>query len=82
MFLKARRLDQKGVFLVDTNAMKASFIPVTLGIVNGDSAEVINPPLSGMVVTLGQHLLEDGSAVLLHDERPEAQGSKPATSIE
>ena len=32
---------------------------------NGSEAEVIQPQLSGMVVTLGHHLLEDGSAITL-----------------
>jgi RND family efflux transporter MFP subunit len=72
----ARRADQQGVFLVDTEQMKARFVPLKLGIVNGDLAEVVNPPLSGLVVILGQHLLEDGSDVILPDEHQESQGSK------
>ena len=50
----------------------ARFVPVTLGIVNGTQAEVINPPLSGPVVTLGHHLLEDGAKIILPGERPKA----------
>ena len=66
-----KRNNQQGVFLVDTQNMKAHFVPVTLGIVNGESAEVVKPSLSGSVVTLGYHLLEDGSAITLPAEKPE-----------
>jgi hypothetical protein len=45
--------------------MKVRFVPVTLGIVNANVVEVVRPSLSGVVVTLGNHLLEDGSAVIL-----------------
>ncbi len=65
----AKRGDQQGVFLADTQIMKARFVPVTLGIVNNTLAEVVNPPLSGSVVTLGHHLLEDGSAITLPDTK-------------
>jgi len=61
----ARRGERQGVFLVDLEQMKALFTPVSLGIVNSDTAEVVNPPLSGLVVTMGQHLLEHGSAIVL-----------------
>ncbi|MBN1807854.1 MAG: efflux RND transporter periplasmic adaptor subunit [Planctomycetes bacterium] len=59
----ARRDGRQGVFLVDADEMKANFVPVMLGITDGDAAEVLDPPISGRVVTLGQHLLEDGAAV-------------------
>lgn len=65
----AKRGDQQGVFLADNETMKARFIPVTLGIVNGKMAEVVKPSLSGSVVTLGHHLLEDGSAITLPDTK-------------
>lgn len=60
-----KRDSQQGVFLVDTQEKKARFVPVNLGIVNAEVVEVISPPLSGLVVTLGNHLLEDGSGVIL-----------------
>jgi len=63
----AKRGDQQGVFLADNETMKARFVPVTLGLVNGKLAEVVKPSLSGSVVTLGHHLLEDGSAITLPD---------------
>jgi len=64
-----KRDNRQGIFLVDTQNMKAHFIPVTLGIVNAGLAEVVEPPLSGTVVTLGHHLLEDGASIILPGEK-------------
>jgi RND family efflux transporter MFP subunit len=41
------------------------FVPVTTGIVNGEVVEIVEPEISGFVVTLGNHLLENGSRVTL-----------------
>ena len=60
----------QGVFLADLQEQKAQFVPVTIGIVNSVQAEVLNPPITGAVVTLGQHLLEDGSSIVLPDKKP------------
>jgi len=60
-----KRKSQQGVFLADTQNMKAQFVPVTLGIIDHALAEVVKPSLSGLVVTLGHHLLEDGSAIIM-----------------
>ena len=65
----SRRGDRQGVFVADTGNMKARFVPVTLGIMNSDSAEVVDPPLTGLVITMGQHLLEDGSTIILPDNQ-------------
>ncbi len=52
--------------MADTQNKKVSFIPVRLGIISGELAEVVEPySLSGHVVILGQHLLSDGSAIIL-----------------
>ena len=61
----ARRDGRHGVFLVDRDNMKARFVPVTRGITEGELVEVVEPPLSGSVVTMGHHLLEDGAAIRL-----------------
>ncbi len=60
-----KRGDKRGVFLADVAAKKATFVPLTLGIVSGEQVEVAEPALSGQVVVMGQHLLEDGSAISL-----------------
>jgi RND family efflux transporter MFP subunit len=71
-----KRNGQQGVFVADTDQMKARFVPVTPGIVNGELAEVLSPSLSGPVVTLGHHLLEDGSAIILPDLESESSASR------
>lgn len=60
---------RKGAFLVDAKEMKAIFVPVTVGLVSGELAEIIAPPLTGSIVTTGQHLLEDGGAIILPGSR-------------
>jgi len=65
-----KRDGTEGIFLADPEAKKATFVPVTVGIINGDQAEILNPPLEGSVVTLGQHLLEDGAAIVLPGAKP------------
>ena len=42
----------------------ARFVPVTVGIVTSEFAEILDPPLSGEVITLGHHLVEDGSRII------------------
>jgi len=64
------------VFVADTEKEIARFIPVTTGIVNGRQAEVLKPALSGFVVTLGQHLLEDGAAIILPSEKQKDPANK------
>jgi RND family efflux transporter MFP subunit len=60
-----RRNGKEGVFIVDIGNRKARFVPVTTGIINGELAEITEPQISGLVVTMGNHLLEDGSGIVL-----------------
>ena len=75
----AKRNGRQGVFVADTQNRKAHFIPVTVGIINGDLAEVVKPSLSGLVVTLGHHLLEDGAAITLPETKSAGSSSQLAT---
>lgn len=69
----ARRGDRRGVFVADAKAGTARFVPVELGITSGNLVEIVSPPLDGPVVVMGQHLLEDGSAITVAEEaRPDA----------
>ena len=63
-----KRNGNQGVFIADLKEKKARFIPVTVGIVNGTQAEVLDPAITGSVVTLGHHLLEDGASIILPDK--------------
>ena len=66
----AKRNGRTGVFLADKQELKARFVPVKVGIVEGPHAEVVEPPLSGWVITLGHHLLADGGAIALPGQSP------------
>jgi RND family efflux transporter MFP subunit len=65
-----KRAGTQGVFLADIQKKKARFVPVKVGIVNGIHAEVLNPPITGSVVTLGHHLLEDGTSIIIPGKNP------------
>lgn len=67
-----KRNGVQGVFLADLAEKKARFVPVTVGIISTGQAEVLDPPLSGAVVTLGHHLLEDGASIILPEQNPPA----------
>ncbi len=71
----AKRNGQQGVFLADDQNMEARFVPVTVGIINADLAEVLSPSLSGSVVTLGHHLLEDGAPITVPGALPKSTPS-------
>ena len=80
-----KRNGTQGVFLADLQEQKVRFVPVTIGIINGVQAQVLNPPITGAVVTLGHHLLEDGSSIVLPDEKPTGgapgKGGKPDVKL-
>ncbi len=62
-----RRAGQTGVFVVDPDTATAVFVPVTIGVSDREVIQILDPSLSGRVITLGQHLLDDGSAVRLEN---------------
>ncbi|NIM90503.1 MAG: efflux RND transporter periplasmic adaptor subunit [Candidatus Aminicenantes bacterium] len=85
-----KRQNKQGIFLADTQNLNARFVPLTLGIVSGEWAEVLEPSsLSGFVVTLGQHLLGNGRPITLppdwekipvantSDSQPSSKGQQP-----
>ncbi|MFH0882348.1 MAG: efflux RND transporter periplasmic adaptor subunit [bacterium] len=61
---------QTGVFRVSGDGTAADWTPVSTGIVTSTNVEIVWPDLKGRVITLGQHLLQDGGAILLPDESP------------
>lgn len=65
------RNGQQGIFLADIENRKANFRAVKVGIVEGERVEILEPSLiSGYVVTLGHHLLEDGATIILPPNLP------------
>jgi len=82
-----KRDGRQGIFIAEpdpprlrsgeTGNLKARFVPVTVGIINDELAEVLEPEISGLAVTIGNHLLEDGSAISLPEkERPKRTPQK------
>lgn len=76
-----KRDSREGVFLLNEEKDTADFVPVTVGIVNGERAEILEPALAGLVVTVGQHLLEDGTPVVV-PENPDASSPQQAPPVE
>lgn len=70
------RNDHEGVFVVDEAAKVARFVPVKSGFSNSTEIEICSPELKGRVVTLGQHLLEDGMAIRIPADEQKANGSE------
>jgi RND family efflux transporter MFP subunit len=65
-----RREGVQGLFVVDRETGTARFVQVTVGIIEGGVAEIVEPAnLAGEVVTLGQNLLSDGSAITIPEPR-------------
>jgi RND family efflux transporter MFP subunit len=60
-----RRKGEDGIFLVNEENTSVKWQPVTPGIRQDERLEIRNTDLSGRVVTLGQQLLDDGSAIIL-----------------
>jgi len=60
-----RRNDKEGIFIADPQSLKARFVPVTTGIISGELVEITKPEISGLAVTMGNHLLEDGSNITM-----------------
>jgi len=72
------RSGEFGVFVVNPQEAIAHYVPVQVGIVTPTMVEILSPPLEGMVITLGHHLLDEGSPVLLPRAEGAKQGSAPA----
>ncbi|MDZ7374469.1 MAG: efflux RND transporter periplasmic adaptor subunit [candidate division KSB1 bacterium] len=68
---------EQGVFVVDANNRIARFVPIVTGIATREWTEVVSPPLPKVVVTVGHHLLSDGSPVLLPHSAAASPGAGP-----
>ena len=71
-----KRNNSQGVFIVDPEGKTARFVPVTRGIVDSKITEIRTPVITGSVVVLGQHLLEDGASIIIPDTQ--VSGNQPA----
>ncbi len=71
-----KRGDRPGVFVVQETSLSVRWQAVTPGIRQGDRVQVDGEGLIGRVVTLGQHLLDDGSAITIPADRRETTARK------
>lgn len=70
------RSGKSGVFTISDSGVVAQYVPVQIGIGTPTKTEIISPKLNGLVVTLGQHLLDDGSPVILPKSYQQTAGPK------
>jgi len=75
-----KRDGRQGVFMTGPDNKTARFVPVTSGISGGERVEILSPTLSGWVVTLGHHLLEDGSPIILPGDKQALSASPSGVS--
>ncbi|MDQ8200487.1 efflux RND transporter periplasmic adaptor subunit [Pelagicoccus enzymogenes] len=69
-----RRGTETGAFVINEDSKTVRWQPVKTGIRSNDSIQVLDADLSGRVVVLGQHLLDDGAEVTIPEDAtlPEA----------
>ena len=68
---------RSGIFVVHPDRDTVSWRPVSLGVRQSERIQILGDPLSGSVVTLGQQLLGEGSAVTIDSE---ASATRTATT--
>ncbi len=62
------------VFSVRAGETTAKRVVVLTGIVTPEITEIVSPPLEGRIITLGQHLLDDGSPILVNENGSGSKG--------
>jgi len=63
-----RRSEGPGVYrLSDEEPPRVEFLPVTIGLEGEHRVQILQPALSGRVITLGQQMLEDGAPVIVSE---------------
>ena len=72
---RTKRNNRQGVFVVNEAEKTVSWHPVKVGIEAGERVQVIAPGLKGRVVTLGQQLVDDGSAITIPDDTARQPGA-------
>lgn len=61
-----RRAEGPGVYhIVEDEPSTVRFVPIRIGIEGEERIQILEPELSGQVVTLGQQMLEDGAPVVI-----------------
>ena len=65
----------RAVYLADLEEFVARYVEVETGLQDRDTVEIRHPALEGHVVTLGQHLLSDGSPIRVYESDGPRDGS-------
>jgi RND family efflux transporter MFP subunit len=73
-----KRNDKQGVFIVSQDGRSVSWREVTVGIRDGGWVQVNGRGVSGRVVTLGQQLLDEGSAVTIPGDALDSAADRKA----
>ncbi|MFO7660719.1 MAG: efflux RND transporter periplasmic adaptor subunit [Candidatus Cloacimonadaceae bacterium] len=76
-----KREGLSGVFVADKDSLAARFVPLTIGIIDNENAEVVEPELSGEVITLGQQQLQDGSKIKLPQQNGADKSEKDKSGV-
>ena len=74
------RDDRSGVFIVSEDGRSVIWHEVKVGIREGNRVQVEGEGLSGLVVTLGQQLVNDGSPVTIPDEQNKSTAGRKKVS--
>jgi RND family efflux transporter MFP subunit len=73
----ATRDDRIGIFVVSEDSRSVAWREVTVGIREGNRVQVTGEGLTGRVVTLGQQLVNDGSAITIPTEQSDTGSTRP-----
>lgn len=65
-----RRDNKTGVFLVNDDGTSVKWVEVKPGIRDGSQVQLVGAQIAGRVVTIGQQLIEDGSAIRVSKDDP------------
>ena len=71
-----KRRGARGVFEVKGDLSQAVFVPVKTGLSDRGLVQILEPEIRGPVVTLGHHLLEDGSPVTVLDKARRSRAAR------
>lgn len=71
------RSDVQGIFTVTEDGQHAQWRAVTVGIRDGERVQVLGEDLEGLVITLGQQLIEDGSEITVAEAPAPTETAAP-----
>ncbi len=76
-----RRQNRTGIFVADLASMTARFLPIEIDFSNPENVEIASPTISGQVVSLGHHLLQDGAPIKVGNSSKQNGKSKNSGGV-